>query len=54
MGENQILEGCVVWTALCVNAFSVEHTNALDRAVVRNLLAETPSTGRSNRRGGGV
>jgi hypothetical protein len=29
--------------------FSVEHTNALDRAVVENPLAELPSTGRSNR-----
>jgi hypothetical protein len=32
--------------------FPVEHTNALDRAVVRSQLAETPSTGRSNRLGG--
>jgi hypothetical protein len=32
--------------------FSVEHTNALDRAVVGNPLAEPPSTGRSNRLGG--
>jgi hypothetical protein len=31
--------------------FSVEHTNALDRAVVGNPLAEPPSTGRSNRLG---
>jgi hypothetical protein len=29
--------------------FSVEHTNALDRAVVGNQLAGPPSTGRSNR-----
>jgi hypothetical protein len=28
--------------------FPVEHTSALDRAVVGNPLAETPSTGRSN------
>jgi hypothetical protein len=33
--------------------FPVEHTSALDRAVVGNPLAETPSTGRSNRLGGG-
>jgi hypothetical protein len=32
--------------------FSVEHTNALDRAVVENRLAELPSTGRSNHLGG--
>jgi hypothetical protein len=31
--------------------FPVQHTNALDRAVVKNQLAETPSTGRSNRLG---
>jgi hypothetical protein len=34
--------------------FSVEHTNALDRAVVGNHLTEPPSTGRSNRMGGGL
>jgi hypothetical protein len=34
--------------------FPVEHTNALDRAVIRNQLAETPSTGRSNRLGAGL
>jgi hypothetical protein len=34
--------------------FSVEHTNALDREVVGNPLAEPPSTGRSNRLGGPV
>jgi hypothetical protein len=34
--------------------FSVEHTNALDRAVVGNQLAELPSTGRSNRLGAGL
>jgi hypothetical protein len=34
--------------------FLVEHTNALDHAVIRNQLAETPSTGRSNRLGGGL
>jgi hypothetical protein len=34
--------------------FSVEHTNALDRAVARNLLVELPSTGQSNRLGGGL
>jgi hypothetical protein len=33
--------------------FPVEHTSALDRAVVGNQLAELPSTGRSNRLGGG-
>jgi hypothetical protein len=32
----------------------VKHTNALDRAVVRNPLAEPPSTGRSNCLGGGL
>jgi hypothetical protein len=32
----------------------VEHTNALDRVVVRNQLAETPSTDRSNRLGAGL
>jgi hypothetical protein len=32
--------------------FSVEHTNALDRAVVGNPLAQPPSTGRSNHLGG--
>jgi hypothetical protein len=31
--------------------FSVEHTNALDRAIVGNPLTEPPSTGRSNRLG---
>jgi hypothetical protein len=31
--------------------FSVEHTNVLDCAVVRNPLAELPRTGRSNRLG---
>jgi hypothetical protein len=34
--------------------FPVEHTSALDRAVVRNQLADTPSTGRSNRLGGSL
>jgi hypothetical protein len=34
--------------------FPVEHTSALDRAVVGNQLAETPSTSRSNRLGGGL
>jgi hypothetical protein len=36
-----------------VDAFfsPVEHTSALDRAVVGNPLAETPSTGRSDRLG---
>jgi hypothetical protein len=33
--------------------FPVEHTSALDRAVVGNQLAELPSTSRSNRRVGG-
>jgi hypothetical protein len=33
--------------------FPVEHTSALDRTVVGNQLAELPSTGRSNRLGGG-
>jgi hypothetical protein len=31
--------------------FSVEHTNALDRAVIGNTLAELPSTGQSNHLG---
>jgi hypothetical protein len=31
--------------------FPVEHTSALDRAVVEYLLVEVPSTGRSNRLG---
>jgi hypothetical protein len=31
--------------------FSAKHTNALDRAVIRNPLAEPPNTGRSNRLG---
>jgi hypothetical protein len=35
-----------------LSTFSVEHTNALDRAVVGNPLAELPSTGQSNRLGG--
>jgi hypothetical protein len=34
--------------------FPVEHTSALDRAVVRNQLTETLSTGRSNRLGAGL
>jgi hypothetical protein len=34
--------------------FLVEHTNALDCAVVSNQLTETPSTGRSNRLGAGL
>jgi hypothetical protein len=33
--------------------FTVEHTSALDHAVVGNPLTELPSTGRSNRLGGG-
>jgi hypothetical protein len=37
---------------LLLTLFLVEHTNALDRAVIRNPRAETPSTGRSNRLGG--
>jgi hypothetical protein len=32
--------------------FLVEHTSALDRAVVKNSLVELPSTGRFNRLGG--
>jgi hypothetical protein len=32
--------------------FPVEHTSALDHAVIGNQLAETPSTGRSNHLGG--
>jgi hypothetical protein len=52
---------CLMWSKmwwklvlilLCWRFFLVEHTNALDRAVIRNQLAETPSTGRSNRLGG--
>jgi hypothetical protein len=31
--------------------FLVEHMNVLNRAVIRNQLAETPSTGQSNRLG---
>jgi hypothetical protein len=34
--------------------FPVEHTNALDPAVIRNKVTETPSTGRSNHLGGPV
>jgi hypothetical protein len=34
--------------------FPVEHTSALDRAVVGNPLAELPSTGQSNRLGVGL
>jgi hypothetical protein len=36
---------------LLLTLFLVEHTNAVDRAVIRNQLAETPNTGRSNRLG---
>jgi hypothetical protein len=32
----------------------VQHTNALDRAIVGNPLAESPCTGRSNCLGGGL
>jgi hypothetical protein len=39
---------------LLLTLFPVKHTNALDRAVVRNQLAETSSTGRSNRLGAGL
>jgi hypothetical protein len=39
--------GCTVLTL-----FLVEHTNALDRTVIRNQLVETSSTGRSNCLGG--
>jgi hypothetical protein len=34
--------------------FPVEHTSALDRAVVEYHLVEVPSTGLSNRPGGPV
>jgi hypothetical protein len=34
--------------------FLVEHTNALDRAVVGNHLAKSPSTGQFNSLGGGL
>jgi hypothetical protein len=34
--------------------FPVEHTSALDRAVVKYLFVEVPSTGRSNCPGGAV
>jgi hypothetical protein len=34
--------------------FPVQHTNALDRVVIRNQLAETPSTCRSNHLGVGL
>jgi hypothetical protein len=37
---------------MLLTLFSVEHTDALDRAVVGNQLARPPSTGRSNRLGG--
>jgi hypothetical protein len=37
---------------LLLTLFSVEHMNALDRAVVGNPLAEPPRTGRSKRLGG--
>jgi hypothetical protein len=37
---------------LLLTLIPVEHTSALYRAVVGNQLAETPSTGRSNRLGG--
>jgi hypothetical protein len=36
---------------LVLTLFWVEHTNALDCVVVKNPLAEPPSTGRSNRLG---
>jgi hypothetical protein len=39
---------------MLLTLFSVEHMNALDRAVVGNPLTEAPSTGRSNRLGGGL
>jgi hypothetical protein len=41
-------------TISLVLALLVEHTNVLDRAVVGNPLDEPPSTGRSNRLGGGL
>jgi hypothetical protein len=42
-----------LWASPLLTLFSVEHTSALDRAVIGNLLVELPSTGRSNRLGGG-
>jgi hypothetical protein len=39
---------------MLLTLFVVEHTNALKRAVIRYQLTETPSTGRSNRLGGGL
>jgi hypothetical protein len=37
------------WEKGSVDAFLVEHTSALDRAVVECHLVEVPSTARSNR-----
>jgi hypothetical protein len=34
-----------ITVTLLLTLFPVKHTNALDRAVVRNRLAESPSTG---------
>jgi hypothetical protein len=49
---------CAIQKKICVSdvltLFTVEHTSALDRAVVGNPLAELPSTGRSYRLGGGL
>jgi hypothetical protein len=39
---------------ILLTLFPVEHTSALDRAVIGNPLAELPSTGRSNRLGAGL
>jgi hypothetical protein len=41
----------ILWSKLLTH-FPVEHTSALDRAVVENHLVEVPSTGRSNHLGG--
>jgi hypothetical protein len=48
------LELVMVGANPVLTLFSVEHTGTLDSAVVRNQLAETPSTGQSNRLGGPV
>jgi hypothetical protein len=44
--------GSYMCLILLLTLFPVEHTSALDRAVVEYLLVEVPSTGRSNRPGG--
>jgi hypothetical protein len=61
-GSLHVCRGSCLWlfklwfgglrSLLVLTLFPVKHTNALDRTVVRNQLAETPSMGRSNRLGG--